>query len=249
MGSNRKLPFGYRMEQGRITVNPEESQWVSYIFHQYLQGVSYQELTEKMRQMGIPYDGDKPWNKNMIARILGDLRYCGCRGYAKIISLDDFDAVAEKRDKKTAVSQKTEAQKLLRRKCDSKVAPHIEHEVLHLLNILAGNPERLMIPELPSAPNQCLDKLKSELDEILARLPVDEAQAREKLMEIVAVMYESIDPREYETRRLRMVFEKETSREELDTTLIDQTIAAVLVDGNGRVRIKLKNDQIIERGE
>lgn len=249
MGSNRKLPFGYRMEQGRITVNPEESQWVSYIFHQYLQGVSYQELTEKMKQTGIPYDGDKPWNKNMIARILGDLRYCGCRGYAQIISLDDFDAVSERRDKKTAVSQKTEEQKLLRRKCDCKVTPHIEHEVLHLLNTLAGNPEQIIMPEPSDAKNQRLDKLKSELDEILARLPVDETQAREKVMEIAAAMYEVIDPREYETRRLRKVFEQETSREELDATLIDQTIAAVLVDGNGRVRIKLKNDQIIERGE
>lgn len=249
MGSNRKLPFGYRMEQGRITVNSEESQWVSYIFHQYLQGVSYQELTDKMKRTGIPYDGDKPWNKNMIARILGDLRYCGCREYAQIISQDDFNAVGEKRDKKTVVSQKTEAQKLLRRKCDSKISPHIEHEVLHLLNTLARNPERIIMPEPFNGPNQRLDKLKSELDEILARLPVDEGQTREKLMEIAAAMYEAIDPREYETRRLRMVFEKETSREELNASLIEQTIAAVLVDGNGRVRIKLKNDQIIERGE
>lgn len=249
MGSNRKFPFGYRMEQGRITVNSEESQWVSYIFHQYLQGVSYQELTDKMKRAGIPYDGDKPWNKNMIARILGDLRYCGCRGYAQIISQDDFNAVAEKRDKKTTVSQKTDAQKLLRRKCDCRITPHIEHEVLHLLNTLARNPERLMMPEPFNDPNQRLDKLRSELDEILARLPIDETQAREKLMEITAAMYEAIDPREYETRRLRKVFEKEAFREELDATLIEQTIAAVLVDGNGRVRIKLKNDQIIERGE
>lgn len=248
MGSNRKLPFGYRMEQGRITVNPEESQWVSYIFHQYIKGMSYQELTEKMKQTGIPYDGNKPWNKNMIARILGDLRYCGCRGYAQIISLDDFDAVAGKRSKKTAVPQKTEAQKLLRRKCDCRITPHVEHEVLHLLNTLAGNPDRIIMPEPPNTPNQRLDELKSELDEILARLPVDEPQARAKVMEIAAAMYEAIDPREYETRRLRKIFETEMPREKLDAALIEQTIAAVLVDGNGRVRTKLKNDQIIERG-
>lgn len=35
----------------------------------------------------------------------------------------------------------------------------------------------------------------------------------------------------------------------LDARLIGQTISAVLVDSNGRVRIKLKNRQVIERGE
>lgn len=249
MGTNRKQPFGYKMEQGRVMADIGEASWVKQLFEQYNLGVSIRSLTNEMQSSAVPYDGGKPWNINMVARILADERYIGQGGYPAIVDDEAFHIAMEKKSKKAPAVQKTEAQKLLRRKCDCRITPHIEHEVLHLMNILAGNPERLMIPELPSAPNQCLDKLKSELDEILARLPVDEAQAREKLMEIVAVMYEAIDPREYETQRLRKVFEKETSREELDTTLIDQTIAAVLVDGNGRVRIKLKNNQIIERGE
>ena len=32
MGSNRKLPFGYRMEQGRVIVDQEESRWVCHLF-------------------------------------------------------------------------------------------------------------------------------------------------------------------------------------------------------------------------
>lgn len=249
MGSNRKLPFGYRMEQGRITRSPEESQWVAYIFNQYAQGASYQELTETMKRKGVPYDGDKPWNKNMIARILGNVRYCGCGGFPQIITLDAFAAAAEKRDKKVPTQQKTEAQKLLRRKCGCRITPHIEHEVLYLLNTLAGNPDRIVMPESPNAKNQRLDALKSELDEILACLPVDEAQAREKVMEIAAAMYEAIDPREYETLRMRKLFAAEAPRSELDASLIDTVISAVLVDGNGKVRIKLKNDQTMEREE
>ena len=43
----------------------------------------------------------------------------------------------------------------------------------------------------------------------MQELPVDEGRATKKLMEIAQVMYENIDPREYETRRLRRIFGKE----------------------------------------
>ncbi len=248
MGTNRKQPFGYKMEQGRVMIDTGEASWVKHLFKQYNLGVSIRSLTNEMRNSAVSYDGGKPWNINMVARILADERYIGQGGYPAIVDGDTFHAAMEKKSKKAPAVQKNEAQKLLRRKCDSKITPHMEHEVLHFLNTLAENPERIMMPKPFDAPNQRLDKLKSELDEILARLPVDEIQAREKVMEIAAAMYEAIDPREYETRRLRKVFETEMPREELDATLIEQTIAAILVDGNGRVKIKLKNDQIIERG-
>lgn len=249
MGSNRKLPFGYRMEQGRVIVDQEESRWVCHLFAQYSKGASYQELAEKMRQSGIPYDGDRPWNKNMIARILSNVRYCGCCGFPQIITLEAFAVASEKRDKKAAVLQKTEAQKILRRKCGCRITPHIEHEVLYLLNTLAGNPERIIAPELPDTRNPRLEALQSELDELLAQLPVDEARTREKVMEIGAAMYEAIDPREYETRRIQRLFEKEEQRAELDAGILDAVISSILVDSNGNLRLKLKNDQIIERGK
>ncbi len=34
-----------------------------------------------------------------------------------------------------------------------------------------------------------------------------------------------------------------------DANLIAMSISAVLVDSNGNVKIRLKNDQIVERGE
>ena len=60
-------------------------------------------------------------------------------------------------------------------------------------------------------------------------------------------MYEVIDPREYETYRMREVFRKEQLRTQLDEHLIAMNISAVLVDSDGNVRIQLKNEQIIER--
>ena len=62
-------------------------------------------------------------------------------------------------------------------------------------------------------------------------------------------MYEAIDPREYETRRIQRLFEKEEQRAELDAGILDAVISSILVDSNGNLRLKLKNDQIIERGK
>ena len=69
------------------------------------------------------------------------------------------------------------------------------------------------------------------------------------LQEAAAAMYEAMDPREYETQRMRRGFQREKPRSELDAKLIAANISAVMVDSNGNVKIRLKNDQIIERGE
>ena len=147
------------------------------------------------------------------------------------------------------MSQKTEAQKMLRRKCGFRVTPDIEQEVLYLLNKLATAPEQIKTPDAPPAQSDRLRILKTELDDLLARLPVDEERTREKLKEIVVAMYETVDPREYETYRMKRLFQKEHPRTELDALLIAKTISAVLTDSNGKVKLKLKNEQVIERGE
>ena len=197
----------------------------------------------------MPYDGDKQWNKNMIARILEDHRYCGDREYPEIIDGDTFQQTVDKRKKKSAPRRQTEAQSALRKKCAGKMTPYIENEVLYLLNCLARNPERIVTPQMPRGHSQRLDTLKSELEELISQLPVDENRAREVLQEIAAEMHADIDPREYETQRMRRIFQKEEPRTELDANLIVMNISAVQVDSNGKVKIRLKNDQIMERGE
>ena len=249
MGSNRALPFGYKMEFGRVVVFPEEVGWVTYLFDQYLLGASYQGLSDEMNGYGVNYDGDKPWNKNMVARILQDCRYTGECGFPKIIDSSVYRRSEEKRRKKATAPERTEVQKVLRRKCGCRITSHIEHEVLYLLNHLAAHPEQIATPDPPKAPPQRLKELKSELDELIRHLPVDEERAWEVLQKTAVAMYEAMDPREYETQRMRRVFQKEEQRPELDANLIAANISAVMVDSNGNVKIRLKNDQIIERGE
>lgn len=249
MGTNRKLPFGYKMESGRVVIDPTEKSWVQYLFSRYNLGVTIRELTEFMNNTGVRYDQNKPWNKNMVARILADTRYLGESGFPVVIEASVFLEVEEKRKKKAPAVQKTEAQTVLRRKCGCRITPYIEHEVLYLLNTLAVHPEQIATPRASDVQSQRLDMLKAELEDLITQLPVDEERSREVLREIAVAMYETIDPREYESYRMRRVFQKEEPRSELDARLIAMNVSAVLVDSNGKVKIRLKNDQVIERGE
>lgn len=249
MGRNRKQPFGYGIEMGKVVLQIGESTWVKHLYREYTAGVPIRELAVYMQGTGVPYEEEKKWNINMIARILSDERYIGADGYPAIISEDVFKATAEKREKKAPVVQRTEAQKVLRRKCGCRITPHIEHEVLYLLNTLVGKPERIEAPKGRQRPNTGLEILQSELNDMMEKLPVDEKQAREKLIEVTMAMYEAIDPREYETYRMKKVFGNEQQRSDLDTCLINENIAAVTVESTGKVKIRLKNDQILERRE
>ena len=96
MASNRKQPFGYRMEFGEYTPHPAEAETVRRIYQTYLAGASYQELVEALQERGVAYDEGKLWNKNMVARILEDKRYIGTDRYPAILPEEQFCGARER---------------------------------------------------------------------------------------------------------------------------------------------------------
>ena len=130
MGSNRKRPFGYKMELGEIVLHPAEAATVRWLYDSYLAGASYNALVDKLRERGISYDGDKPWNKNMAARILADRRYTGEGGFPSIIPEARFNMVQAQRQEKFSPCKKTPAQKELRKLCGGSPPAWVERQVL-----------------------------------------------------------------------------------------------------------------------
>lgn len=53
MGTKRKLPFGYKMESGRVVIDSVEKSWVLHLFSRYNMGVSIRELTEFMNNTAV----------------------------------------------------------------------------------------------------------------------------------------------------------------------------------------------------
>ncbi len=249
MGSNRKQPFGYQMEMGRVVLQPAEAKVVRQIFSRYDQGDSLATVTDWLRRQVIPYGENKLWNKNMVARMLEDSRYTGGNGYPPIIPADKFIAIGEKRSKRSAPIRQTEAQKVLRQKCQKKVSQAAEEQILHLLNWLILYPHHIKAPALPAAQSDRITAMEEKLEESLAELPADMDTAKGQIFELAAARYQAIDSSRYETERLRRLFRQTEPMAELDANLLRKAVAKIHIDGNSSVRLELKNKQIIQKKE
>ena len=110
----RKQPFGYKMKLGEIVPQPQEAETVRSIYLQYLAGVSFKQLAEQLQTEDVPYDEDKSWNKNMVARILEDERYIGKKEFPALITAEQFHAAQKRRKEMRPAYKQTPAQKALR---------------------------------------------------------------------------------------------------------------------------------------
>ena len=66
--TNRKLPFGYRMESGQVRAAEAEAEVVEMVFACYAKGASYETLVKSLNKGTVPYAPGRPWNKNKIGR-------------------------------------------------------------------------------------------------------------------------------------------------------------------------------------
>lgn len=243
MVSNRKLPFGYKLLMGEVVIHPAEAATVKEIFRRYLQeAASLKNLADLLREQDVPYDEGRIWNKNMVARILGDARYTGKAGYPQIIEPEALAAAAEKRAVR-AQDQTPKTNKVMRRLCRQPVTDVVERQVTDLLHTLIQEPKLIQAPKrsdskMPSAS-------QTELDKALEQQPIDEELAGQLLLQLIAEQYSMLGDAEYEALRLRRAFEAASCGEDVSELLKD-TVAEIIVERQ-TVKLRLKNGQIIER--
>lgn len=59
--ANRKLPFGYKMQRGKIHIHEQEADIVREVYAEYTAGASYQQLARNLNSRQLPYsDPAKP---------------------------------------------------------------------------------------------------------------------------------------------------------------------------------------------
>jgi hypothetical protein len=103
MARQRTIPFGYKIENGRIVPHPDEAKAIRRIYYLYLKGDSYLIIAKAMAADGIRYHADTTvWNKHMVKRILENEGYTGAGGWPEIILPTIFNRVSQIRLSKTA---------------------------------------------------------------------------------------------------------------------------------------------------
>ena len=242
---NRKQPFGYKMEFGEIVLQPQEAETVRSIYLQYLAGASFKQLAEQLQTEDVPYDVGKPWNKNMVARILEDDRYIGEKYFPALISTEQFHAAQERRKEMRPAYKQTPAQKELRKLCGGIVPDSVARRVLKILNQVVDDPQLIKIESSGVPTTEDIRQRRLELDKLLQTPPVDEEIARQKAMELAVLTLVSVEMEEYEAHRLRSIFGKQAKMRELDANLLRQSVWKITY-GSKTVKVLLKNNQVLE---
>ena len=242
---NRKQPFGYKMEFGEIVPQPQEAKTVRSIYLQYLAGASFKQLAEQLQTEDVPYDVGKPWNKNMVARILEDDRYIGEKYFPALIPTEQFHAAQERRKEMRPEYKQTLAQKELRKLCGGIVPDSVARRVLKILNQVVDDPQLIKIESSGVPTTEDIRQRRLELDKLLQTPPVDEEIARQKAMELAVLTLVSVEMEEYEAHRLRSIFGKQAKMRELDANLLRQSVRKITY-GSKTVKVLLKNNQVLE---
>lgn len=112
---NRRVPYGYEMQNGLIVICLKEADTVKQIFSQYLNGKNLKNIAERLTENQIEFlPGEYGWNKSRIKRMIEDERYIGDNTYPAIIDKDIFQkANFEKNSRRTNISPVVTAEKKL----------------------------------------------------------------------------------------------------------------------------------------
>lgn len=105
--TKRIVPYGYAIEDGRYTLEKQESETVRQIYSLYLAGASYAKIADSLNHAGPSYHPEHPlWNKHIVKRILENIKYTGQLDYPQIIDPTQFSAVKELIASKTTTGSK-----------------------------------------------------------------------------------------------------------------------------------------------
>ena len=242
MAANRKLPFGYTMQMGKICIREQEAGLVREIFNDYLNGLSFRQLTEKLDGQPVAYNPQTCWGKNIVARILGDRRYIGEKGFPQVIGSKLFDAALTRRTAKQISSQPTELQKVLRQLSGQKVTPQMEEAILALLQRLIRQPECVKAPSPARTDPEEERHIRQELDALMGRQPMEEENAKIAAYALAATQLNAIGSEDYETLRIREALSSKAPPHDL----LKSIASAVLIHLDGSVGLQLKNGQNME---
>ena len=119
-----RTPYGYSVENLKITINETQANIVRLMFDEYLSGKKIKDIVVMLKDKGIKNGYGKDWSINSVSRVLRNENYKGVvyaddtvytNIYPAILSEEIFDEVNDrlKVSKRTSAHHKTEVNYLL----------------------------------------------------------------------------------------------------------------------------------------
>ena len=111
-----------------------------------------------------------------------------------------------------------------------------------LLHHLREHPETIAPAPASKGESEAVQAAQERLDDELERAEFDEAAAKA----LASARFDALDSGDYETMRLRYLLDSAKPCDGLDTALLRQVAAAVLIHPSGAVSLMLRNGQTLE---
>lgn len=89
---NRKIPYGYKIEDGKIAICHEEAPIVKELFEKRAAGRTLKEIADSLNLRNIPYYPGIGWDKHKVKRVLENDRYLGTDGFPLMLDRETVTA-------------------------------------------------------------------------------------------------------------------------------------------------------------
>ena len=274
---NRRQPFGYEIRLGKIQPHPIEAPVVKLIHIKYADGMSYLQITAMLNAGSVPYnEPDKPWNKNMVARILGNEIYVGAKGYPQLVDDDVFQQVREQKPetgqykdadartirslckcaacgaKATLRSNRRNWERWHCPSCGFLVStatiPTVTEWLEKSISNLKIHPQIVRQAADEAASNQ-IKALEKRLQEALEQEQFDDTYARQIVVELAQARLGAIGAEDYETNRIQQLLTVSAETGTRNMELLPQITSAILIPISGDIELLMKNRQAIGKGD
>lgn len=275
MSKKRNIPFGYMMQDGKITTHPHEVLAVVTIFSDYLAGLSLNQIAAKMK---VPYSEGVLWNKNMVKRILENPKYTGMEGYPQLISEETFQAVAEKKaTKATSLCILPEGLQTIRnlaccRKCGKKLFRKsqkwnchngdcskfqfeltdqmLTSAVLNVLNTVIANSALVETDGTSTVytPTSDIIRQQNEINHMMDSPQIDYERIQTEIYKLAAMKYDCCQCSDapLKTELLKSLLNDRKQMDSLDTNLLESCVTQIYVSHCCTIEMTFINGVIIQ---
>lgn len=277
MKQNRRIPFGYCMENAGVGIDENEAAAVQEIFEQYVAGKTLKQICDHLNDEGIPYYESNPvWNKPMVHRLLGNPKYVGDDIYPRIIEPELFEAAASQANSRQKFRPPAcPSEKALQHKifcaCGSRLAKDegiqwrchscsemqiSEKSLTDLLceafRQIGEDPSVIIVEpkEKEYAPSVEIMKLNNDIRRQIDSRETNADEIKADILRCALLKYESFeeDLTPYISKTLCEEFEKGGTVENACIPLIEKTVASITLAKPGKIQIKLRNGAMIAAG-
>lgn len=267
----RTVPFGYAVEKGKKVSVADEAAVIIEVYEHYCSGETFKQIADSLTARGVKYlKNDSQWNKNNVVRLIDDSRYLGNEEYPQIVPAELYERVRTCREGRSAKKAELHSDiKLIKDKlvcgqcgkpfsrknkwktrekwiCSSgcKCSVYLDDiTIIRNINSVIANPMvcTLQGKNISSyTPTSNITRLTNDVNRMLEQTKIEFMTVANSILECASEKFDccNIEVNDELTQLILEMFAEATGFNE---ELIAQTVEQIIIDENGKIKLRVKS--------